>query len=220
MTLPAIKFVCLPPAWPGRKRAPLWRPKPAPFKVQSWDRIQKELQREVQHVNGRDLTIALDIRNPGDFRFDGGIRADARPVTSRIVVSFTRPDGRRLVFPADVYGYWQHNVWGVRLALEALRSVDRHVITSGDLQYEGYAQITAGNSATMTAAQAMDVIAELSGFDAAALAFPSVFANAVKIARSRTHPDAGGKPELFQRLEEAARVINTERTAEAKAAAQ
>lgn len=214
MILPPIKFVALPPVWPGRKRAAGWRPKPAPFKVQAWDRIQKEMQREVAQVNGKDLTLAIDVRSPGDFRFDGGIRADARPTTSRIVVSFTRPDGRRLVFPADAYGYWQHNVWGIRLSLEALRSVDRHGVTSGDLQYEGFAQITSSSSA-MTPAEAFKVIAGLSGIEEAALAYPSVFASAVKLARSKAHPDAGGSQESFQRLEEAARVLNAERSAEA-----
>jgi hypothetical protein len=206
--LPPIRYVALPPKWPGRTRPSFWKAKRSPFKGHNWSRIEQELQAEVGRINGRDLTIAIDLRNPGHFRMDGGIRADARPVTSRIVVSFSRPDGRRLTFPCDAYAFWQDNVWAVRLSLEALRAVDRHGVTAGDQQYEGFAALpAAGGSSAMTVDQAYAIVAELSGFESQALAFPSVFAQAVKIARSKAHPDSGGTDEKFQKLGQAIQVI-------------
>lgn len=206
--LPPIRYVALPNTWPGRKRAAEWKPEKSRFKGHNWSRIERELQEEVGRINGKDLTIALDIQNPGHFRSDGGIRADARPVTSRVVISFTRPDGKKLVFPCDAYGFWQDNVWAVRLSLEALRSVDRHGVTHGDQQYEGFAALPpAGGSSAMTVDQAFAFVAELSGFEEAALVYPSVFAQAVKIAQSRAHPDKGGTDEKFQKLGQAIQLI-------------
>lgn len=210
MILPPIKYVALPNTWPGRDRGQHWKPKRSPFKGHNWSRIERELQEEISRINGRDLTLALDIRKPGEFRNDGGIRADARPVTSRVIVSFTRPDGRRLVFPCDAYAFWQDNIWAIRLSLEALRSVDRHGVTQGDQQYEGFAALPpAGGSAAMTPERAYALIAELSGFEEDALRFPSVYVTAVKVARSKAHPDAGGSTEKFQQLEEAMRILAT-----------
>lgn len=210
MNLPVVKFTAMPHTWPGRKRAQGWKAKRSPFKGHNWSRIQRELQEEVSRVNGRDLTIALDIRNPGDFRQDGGIRADARPVTSRIIVTFTRPDSRKLTFPCDAYAFWQDNVWAVRLSLESLRSVDRHGVTQGDQQYEGFAALPPGGRSadTMTFEKALGIVAELSGFEVPALAFPAVFSVALRTARAKAHPDAGGKTEQFQQLEDAIRFLS------------
>jgi hypothetical protein len=211
MTIPTPRFIALPPKWPGRTRPSTWKPKRSPFKGHNWSRIEKELLEEIARINGRDITIALDIRNPGHFRSDGGIRADARPVTSAVVVSFTRPDGRRLVFPCDAYAFWQDNIWAIRLSLEALRAVDRHGVTAGDQQYEGFAALPpGGGSSRMTADDARVLVAELSGFEVSALAFPSVFTVALQRARSKSHPDAGGSTEQFQKLEEAIRVLEAE----------
>jgi hypothetical protein len=204
MILPLIRYIALPSAWPGRKRPAGWRPKASKFKGHNWSRIEKEFLEEIARINGRDVTVALDIRNPGHFRQDGGLRSDARPVTSAIVVSFTRPDGKRLVFPCDAYAFWQDNVWAVRLSLEALRSVDRHGVTAGDQQYEGFAALPpAGGSSALTVERAREILAELSGFEPEALLFPSVFVSAVQKARAKAHPDAGGSTEKFQQLEQA-----------------
>lgn len=206
--LPRVRFVALPDKWPGRARPDGWKAKRSPFKGHNWSRIERELQEEIARINGRDITLALDIRRVGDFRADGGIRADASPVTSRLVISFTRPDGRRLVFPCDAYAFWQDNVWAVRLSLEALRSVDRHGVTQGDQQYEGFAALPPGaGHGGLTPESARELIAELSGFEIAALAFPSVYVSAVQKARKKAHPDAGGTTEQMQELEVAIRVL-------------
>lgn len=209
MARPVAKYVALPGKWPGRTRSSLWKPGRSPFKGHNWARIETRLLDEIGRINGRDVTIALDIRNPGHFRQDGGIRSDARPVTSRVVVSFTRPDGRRLVFPCDAYAFWQDNVWAIQLSLEALRAVDRHGVTVGNQQYEGFAQLPAGGNGKMSVEAARTLLAELSGFEETALAFPSVFTVAVRSARAKAHPDAGGSTDRFQKLQEAISVLES-----------
>jgi hypothetical protein len=216
--LPPIKYVALPNGWPGRARPSLWKPKRSPFKGHNWSRIERALQEEVGRVNGRDLTIAIDLRSPGHFRNDGGIRSDARPVTSRIVISFARPDGRRLVFPCDAYAFWQDNVWAVHLSLAALRAVDRHGVTQGDQQYEGFAALPpGGGSSAFTVEQAYSFLSELSGVEEQALVFPAVYAMAVKVARAKAHPDSGGTNEKFQKLGQAMKLIEQHMSAEAMA---
>ncbi len=207
--LPYARYVALPNAWPGRKRPADWKPKGrSPFKFKAWSRVEHELLEEIARVNGRDVTIALDIRNPGHFRNDGGIRADARPVTARVIVSFARPDGKKLVFPCDAYGDWQDNVWAIRLSLEALRSIDRYGVTQGDQQYEGFAALPPGKPAGMTVERAREIVAKLADLEPQALTFPSVFTVAVQRARSKAHPDRdGGNTATFQELEEAVRVL-------------
>lgn len=207
MILPSLKYVALPAKWPGRKRPAFWKPKRSPFKGHNWSRIEKELLEEIARINGRDVSIALDIRNPGHFRQDGGIRADARPVTPSVVLTFTRPDGKKLVFPCDAYAFWQDNIWAIRLSLEALRAVDRHGVTAGDQQYEGFAALPPGSNGKMSEDDARALIAELSGIEASALAFQSVLTMALRTARSKAHPDAGGSTEKFQEVEEAAKVL-------------
>lgn len=208
---PSLRFVALPSTWPGRARPAGWSPKRSQFKGHTWSKIERALLDEIARVRGREVTIALDLRSPGNFRHDGGIRADARPVTSRVVVSFSRPDGRRLVFPCDAYAFWQDNVWGIQLSLEALRSVDRHGVTNGDQQYEGFAALPpGGGSSAMTVERATAILAELSGLEPEALAWPSVFTVAVQKARAKAHPDKGGATEQFQELEEAVRLLEAQ----------
>jgi hypothetical protein len=209
--LPYARYVALPDVWPGRQRPDGWRPKRSPFQFKAWSRVERELLEEIGRVNGRDATIALDVRAPGQFKADGGIRADARPVTSRVIVSFTRPDGKRLVFPCDAYGDWHDNVWAIRLSLEALRAVDRYGVTQGDRQYEGFAALPPARFNGMTVDRARSVIADLTDVEPAALRFKSVLTMAVQRARARTHPDReGGSEEKFKEVETAARILESE----------
>src|ERR1051325_4819633 len=205
-----IRYVPLPSKWPGRNRPTGWKPTRSPFKFKAWDRVVRELLEEVAKVNGRDVELAIDVRNPAYWRNDGGLRADARPESSRIIVSFTRPDGRKLVFPCDAYGDWQDNVWAIRLSLEALRSIDRYGVTQGDQQYVGFAALPPGRE-EMTVERAREIVADLADLEPQALAFPSVFVVAVPRARARAHPDReGGSTARFQELEQAVKLLEVQ----------
>lgn len=213
-----IRFTVLPRQWPGRQRLAGWRPKPSKFKGHTWARVSKELFAELAHLNAKDVVIALDLVGPGHIRPDGMLRADARPVTSKVILSFTRGDvGTRLTFPCDTYSSWDDNLWAIRLSLEALRSVDRHGVTQGDQQYVGFAALPAGTGMALDDAVAiLSHHGELSGsFDP--MSVPEWLLDAVqKRARAQTHPDAGGSDEQFQRVEEAIALI-TRLRAEAQA---
>lgn len=214
MMPPIYRFVSLPRTWPGRARPAGFEAKRSPFKFHSWTKIEDELLSQLKLLKAKDITIALDVTSPGHFREDGGLRADAKTVTPRVIVSFTKGDqGLRLTFPCDAYGAWQDNVWAIRLTLEYLRAIDRYGVTQGDQQYVGFAALPAGQKAGLTLDQGIALL-QLHG-DAETIdlvAAPEWLVDTVlKRARAATHPDAGGATETFQQIEEAMRLVLAER---------
>jgi len=131
-----------------------------------------------------------------------------------VIVSFTRGDtGVRLTFPCETYFQWQDNLYAIAQTLEKLRAIDRYGVTQGDQQYVGFAALPAGGQPKMTLDDALDLFGEHGEAGAVDLiSAPDWLVDAVqKRARAATHPDAGGSTELFQRIEEAARLIDDAR---------
>jgi len=210
----AYRFVALPRQWPGRPRPDGWKPQRSPFKLHGWARIEAALLAELRRINAKDITVALDVANPGDWRSDGGLRSDAKLGSNRVIVSFTRGDtGVRLTFPCETYFQWQDNLYAIAQTLEKLRAIDRYGVTQGDQQYVGFAALPAGGQPKMTLDDALDLFGEHGEAGAVDLiSAPDWLVDAVqKRARAATHPDAGGSTELFQRIEEAARLIDDAR---------
>lgn len=201
------KFGRLTAQWPGRARPANYSPKKAPFKGRAWNAIERKLETELAHLKAKEVTISLDL-DFGSFRSDGGIYADARPRTPKVIVAFL--DGRNAVrrqFPCDTYAFWQDNVWAIVLTLEALRAIDRYGVTQGDQQYVGFAQLASGTN-ELTPERAAEIIAKHAGVEAdAVLGFPSVATMAVRIARSKAHPDKGGSDAAFAEVEQSIRAL-------------
>src|SRR4051812_40629865 len=111
----------LPPVWPGKRHDTF---KKSPFKTQ-WTATLQLLAREIKLLGGTHVEVAVDLpRGEYDLRADGQLRADARPRRA-VIVSFRMPDGTRMSFPCDTYGWWQDNVYAIAKTLENLRAVDR-----------------------------------------------------------------------------------------------
>jgi hypothetical protein len=212
--MPALLYTYspLPAVWPGKRRASDFVRKRSPFKV-IWTKTEALLARELAHLKAKDVKIAIDIRNPGYFRQDGMIRADARPVTPAVILSFTNGAGVRLQFPCDTYAYWQDNVHAIALSLEALRAVDRHQVTQGDAQYIGFKALppgasSAGAAPEMSEDRAATILADYCDFPAHLIVQEASVARiAIRTAKSRTHPDAKGSPGAFEDVTAAAAVI-------------
>lgn len=210
-----IRFVPLPRQWPGRQRPQGWKPTPSRFKGHAWGKVERELLAELERLRAKDITIALDLHGPGNIREDGGLRADARPVTSRVVLSFVRGDaGMRLTFPCDSFSSWEDNLWAIRLTLEHLRAIDRYGVTQGDQQYVGFTALASGKPASMSLDDALLVLATHGEADSVdLLTAPDWLVDAVqKRARAATHPDTGGREEQFKDVEEAIRLVAAART--------
>jgi hypothetical protein len=202
------RYVALPDVWPGKQRPVGHRRQQSRFKIR-WTDVEKDLAREISHLGGKDVTLAVDSKNPGDFRQDGMLRADARPGPA-VILSFTDRNGIRLQFPCDTYSWWQDNVSAIARALEALRMVDRYGVTQGDKQYVGFKALPASTTPNaMTPETAAEELAKHSPFPAyLIISEPTVRAEAIKTAKRKSHPDAGGDEEAFKRVIEAAVVLD------------
>ncbi|GJG88702.1 hypothetical protein tb265_38830 [Gemmatimonadetes bacterium T265] len=200
----------LPPVWPG-KSTPVYQRTRAPFKTLE-TRALALLEREIRMLGGKRVEIAVDAE-PRYIRQDGQLRADARPKSPAVVVSFDVPEGKlttRLQFPADQFAHWWSNVDAVARALEALRLVDRYGVQQGR-QYSGYRALPSSTAPTQTADVAAGVIAsalDLPGARADILRDATVAKRAIVRARAATHPDAnGGARAAYDAVDAAAAVL-------------
>lgn len=152
----------------------------------SWSSTLDLLGSELAKLRARQIVIEADV-SAEEIRQDGMLRANARPETPRIRLSFDSWTSKGpLSFPCDSYRAWQDNVRAIALSLECLRSVDRYGVTRGTEQYQGW----------------LANLALLSGWhlDGEPLVAVRVdLAGAVKAARVRWHPDKHGGDDRIAR---------------------
>lgn len=198
------RVIPLPSVWPGRS-TPDWQRRRAPFKSVP-GRALRLLAREIGMLNGKNVRIAIDVRDD-QIKLDGQLYANARARTPAVIVIFDTKDGT-LQFPCDTFTFWEANVDAIARALEALRMVDRYGVQQGR-QYAGYKQLPSSTAPTMNAALAAQALAlvnrELSADTI--LADYSIARTALRVARSRAHPDAGGSSERWHQVETARAVL-------------
>ncbi|MEN1976877.1 hypothetical protein [Cellulomonas olei] len=208
----------------GRPRTPTARGRSRWTFKASWSDTLDLLERELRHLDARDVALEADFREP-DLRLDGMPRSNARqPVDPGVRIAFDSRHGA-LVYAADTCEFWQHNVRSIALGLEALRAVDRYGISRRAEQYRGYRQI--GGASAIVPDAPLD--REAAALVLAGAAYPdpdpeSVARDAREVltgrldldavgrrARRHTHPDTGGSTEAFQRVEAALRVLRGSR---------
>ncbi len=204
-----ITFKPLPAVWP---KSPTKTRRRSPFKYR-WEQTLNDLERELRHLGAADCSVALDVQF-GDIRRDGWPRADARPRTPGVIISFTAKKlaGEPVqVYPCDTFAYWQDNLVAIVRSLEKLRAVDRYGVTVAGEQYAGFRALPASTSARMTVEQAAEVLSSFSEIEQEGIiAFPNIARMAARIASSKAHPDSGAEradDEAFARVQEAKEVI-------------
>lgn len=192
-TLGVVEFQCRPiQKWPRELTRHRRR---APFRAGYGDTNQL-LARELAHLKAKSVVLLMAVRE-GDVRLDGRPRADARPEHPGVIVVAETPRGQ-LQFPCDAFDNWVANLLAVALSLEALRKVDRYGVTSHGEQYTGWKALPNPNH-QMTSEEALKLVRRISGrID------PQ---EAIRTAEKLTHPDAGGNPDDFKRVQEARRVL-------------
>jgi hypothetical protein len=166
---------------------------------QTWTQIQDLLDKELRQVDATEVTLELDVTE-GAIKLDGGLRAGAGPGYQGIRVSFNLKDVGRVFFATDKHELWQHNVYAIARALEALRLVERYGINRGNEQYTGFKAITSNGSTSAAGAEAF--IRGASGLGSEA----SIRAH-LKAATMKLHPDQGGRRELWDALTDAKKVL-------------
>ena len=164
------------------------------------------LDRELEHLAAENIVCQAAFTE-ADIRLDGLPRSNARtPRHPGVILSFESVHGP-LQYSTDTHEFWEHNVRGIALGLEALRAVDRYGITKTGQQYTGWRQLTAGSGLT-TREEALSLIRTLTGDTTLILngadSLPRVVYNR---ALKRAHPDGGGSPDRFAAVRDAGRLL-------------
>lgn len=191
--------------WPGeltRNRSS------SPFSATHHQTVQL-LEREVRALTGTSATevvIQVALREQ-DIRLDGQPKANARSMEHPgVIIAFETRKLGPLKFSCDRFHHWDDNLRAIALGMESLRRVERYGMGTGTEQYRGWQALPAGMAlgpAKMTYEQAQTLLRELSGW----VGDLDVDA-AYRIAAKNVHPDAGGDPEQFQRLQEAKKLLS------------
>lgn len=186
-----------------------------------WSNTIQLLASELDKLDAHVVVIQADFAE-SDIRLDGLPRSNAKvPNHPGVIVSFESKFGP-LQYASDACNFWEHNVRSIALGLESLRAVDRYGITRTGEQYTGWKalgsgiEMGSGNGAFHSAEEAAAFLreyGEVDGYDGPAVDIDDILASKevvdgyYKRAAKRLHPDVGGEPELFKRLQEAKDII-------------
>lgn len=188
------------PDWHGESSS-LHSRKYSPFRT-TWSKTLQLLDRELTHLGASEVVFQLDMEER-DIRLDGMPRADARPRSPRVIISFESKHGW-LRYQCDAFegNYkepsWQANVRAIALGLEALRQVERYGITKRGEQYTGWKALPAS---TITKQEAEAFIRSHNRHDDP-MGLRDL-TSAYRLAARKLHPDVGGDRETWDRLQSA-----------------
>jgi hypothetical protein len=187
------------------------------------------LVRELDRLKVREALLEIDA-DPVNFKKYGGLFADAKVKSRRVMLTFDLPDIGPVVYACDSYRHWEDNLHAIGLTLERLRLVDGYGATTGHQQYQGFKRLPgAGESSVereMTPQEAAALVVSLdptwAKFDAAVrrsiednvLAAADVAKSIILAAVKVTHPDAGGTAEAFAGVQRARAAIGKHHGAE------
>lgn len=208
--------------WPGELRAPHER-RDSPFSA-SWRETLNVMDREVEHLAGADALVVVELAvSEKDIRLDGGVRSDRIPSHPGCIVSFESTWHGPLRYWTDLFTHvsyrrqtpahgWRQNFRAIALGLEALRKVDRYGIANAGQQYTGWKELPSGipmgdGLPSWSIEEAALFIAEQADMPATVEDVLADVKGAFRVAAKRLHPDVGGDPDLFRRLEHARRIV-------------
>lgn len=192
---------------------------PRPFtKNRKWGSFQvsylrtlKDLEKELNHLGAKNVVIEADFR-ADDICLDGLPRANARkPGHPGVIVSFDSHKGP-LSFACDAFEEWQSNLRGIALTLERLRLVDLYGVTQSGEQYKGWAALPpSGGSETFETKEAaagwLAARSDTGHIMIDVLNVVPVRTNVIRELTRRFHPDNGGDPADFRRLQNAKEIL-------------
>lgn len=192
--------------WHGERSD--WRTRRrTPFSA-NWSKTLQLLDRELAALGASDVVFQLDM-SERDIRVDGYPRANARPSSPAVILSFKSRHGW-LRYQCDAFEGgaegWQDNVRAIALGLEALRQVERYGITKRGEQYTGWKALP---DSTMSRYEAQVTILQMAEIVAPGQEIPMGhdLTAAYRRAAKKAHPDAGGSREAWDELQRAKAVL-------------
>lgn len=200
-----MRFVTrpLPPTWPAGQRTPSDERRWGSFKA-TWGRTMEQLQHELRMLDAEEPIVIEAGYQSHEIRMDGSPRANARPSDPAVIVSFECRLGP-LRYACDAYHEHGANLRAIALTLEALRAVDRYGIATSGEQYRGWTALLPTGEGEMGREEAEAFIRHHGANGA-----PSTGESLAVLARraaKRMHPDVGGDPAEWAKLDRARRVV-------------
>lgn len=193
----------LPPIWPfgDRTRYPE-RSRFRAGRAETLRLLEHELGELGVATWSKPIILEAGYRE-GDIRQDGLPRADAKLRDQAVILSFETRHGP-LRYGTDRFTAFDDNLRAIALSLQALRAVDRYGVTHKGEQYRGWLALPPGPATAMTREEAIAFLEREGGNPLTSHGVTELWAGAAyrRIAK-RAHPDAGGDPELWTRLERA-----------------
>lgn len=195
----------LPAAWPGGQRTPVSERQNGRFKAPAgatWDLLEYELSLLVALGHGI-VTVEAGYK-PHQIRGDGRPRAGASPDDPAVILSFESRHGP-LRYWCDTYWRHEHNLRALALSLEALRAVERYGVLNRGEQYTGNLALPPAGAAGMTRDEAEAFIRHhgADGLDVVGQTLDVLWRRAAK----RMHPDVGGDPAEWRKLDRARQAL-------------
>lgn len=190
--------------WPGTPLAPNERQR-SQFKSTPFATLH-DLRSELGRIGAQDVRL-LGYWQDKDFRRDGTVKAEARPTSPGVIVEY-EVDGELYRFACDTYGFWEHNLKAIVKTLENLRAIDRYGVVKGE-QYVGFKALPEKASESMTHSAALDILSIESGMSRAMIEHDNEqLRRAIRVARSKSHPDAAtGSRSAWDRVSAAAELL-------------
>jgi hypothetical protein len=200
--------------WPGAVRR---QRTASPFSAGLGDTLST-LSKELRALNAATIVLQIAIRE-GDLRLDGLPRANAIAEHPGIILTFQSKHGPlRLAF--DGFPKWQHNLRAIAMHLEHLRLASLYGVGNDGEQYKGWTALPPPPPKPdamidfprdpVDAARYLWAVTGL-GFISEdvqrALRDPEEARKLVRSAQQKAHPDLGGKPETFRRVQSAAEIL-------------
>jgi hypothetical protein len=149
------------------------------------------LAQEVDRLGAINAILSTNIR----LRLDGNAISNAAQPQDRGVALYFTLKKRQISLACDRWDRVEDNVWAIAKHIEALRGQERWGVGSIEQAFRGYAALPGvGESEASKWWMILGVAVNAS---------PDMVRDAYKILVKKHHPDKGGDPELFRRVQSA-----------------
>lgn len=187
-----------PLAWPERwPRTPANERRRSPFiravkygqRGHSMEESCQMLERELNLLRASKQVLSTNVAR----RLDGQPRSGLAQPSDPGAAAYFEIKGKPVSLACDRWNRVEDNVWAIAKHIEALRGQERWGVGSVEQAFSGYMALPAvGESSASTWWQTLGVPINAS---------PEMVRTAYRVLAKKHHPDNGGDPELFRRLQ-------------------